>query len=163
MQLPDIRPFGDYDRLERRRSTFRFGSLKRKTPTPENIREHAFLRHRIGSRGSPRPSLQLLGQRKLASPIADRQMQKVRQSLALGVSCFDRHADKATRSLPRAIALRPRRDASHSKALRAKCLRDGHSVSSPESRDRQSACLPKPRRRQAQVSSRRFWLFNVRT
>jgi hypothetical protein len=37
LQLPDIRAFGGYDRLQRRRSTFRLGSLKKKTPTPKTF------------------------------------------------------------------------------------------------------------------------------
>ena len=154
------RAFGDYDRLQRRRSTFRWGSLKRKTASP---RKHPgapvpSTSHR--SRGSPRPFLQSLGRRKLALGIADRRMQKFRQSSALDVWCFDGPADKAIRILLRPIALRQRREASHSKTTSCEMRTRRGILFHPAVAGLSECALPA---RRVRVSWRRFWLFNVRT
>jgi len=73
------------------------------------------------SRGSPRPSLSRSVEENLHRPSLIAECRK----FGVGVWCFDRPADKATRSLLCAIALRQRRDASRSKALRAKAYEPG--------------------------------------
>jgi hypothetical protein len=64
------------------------------------------------SRGSPRPSLSRSVEENLHRPSLIAECRK----FGVGVWCFDRPADKATRSLLCAIALRQRRDVSHSKS-----------------------------------------------
>jgi hypothetical protein len=130
---------GDYNRLQRSWSTFRWGSLNGKTPQPESIWEHAFLGRRIG-----------------ASLIAEGK--KVRQSSASGVWGFDGAADKATRSLLRAIALRQRRDA----CTPAHYVRNTYHTGilfRPEIA-RLSECPPAEALAQsaARVAPRRFWI-----
>ena len=87
-----------------------------KPPGSESICEHAFLRGGIGAEARrDRPSIRPIE----GTCIAHRRSPNT-ESSALGAWHFDGHADKAMRSLLRAIALRRRHDASHSKSTSCK-------------------------------------------
>jgi hypothetical protein len=135
------------------------GSLKRKTPRPESIREHVFLRRRIGAEAARGRPLSRSVEENLHRPSLIAECRK----FGVGVWCFDRPADKATRSLLRTMALRQRRDVSHSKSTSCEMRTKRAFCFVPEIAGLSECQSAEPRRRQAHVSSRRFWLFNVRT